>query len=323
MRSYRANRSFLLKRIKQSGVLQNRRPLIVICQVVHLGDIVACEPIVRHVRQENPNGFIVFALHRNYRALADSHPEIDHVLPLFCVTEWALFAEAPFFTKVVDLNIDGRNCGICDRPWHKREGNRGVTTENYYGFGNLLQVYCKTAGVPIPPNGPKVFPRSEDLEIVDRLELPECFVTFHGGSNETDRRLPPAAWRSVVDHINSRWQLPVLELGLEPVLINSLEGMNISLCGKLSILQTAEVIRRSVLYLGSDSGPAHLANAVGVYGIIALGHYRHFLQYLPYSGNYADQLKSQILQHDGPLHEMPVNMIIKAIDNRLSSVANY
>lgn len=34
------------------------------------------------------------------------------------------------------------------------------------------------------------------------------------------------------------------------------------LTGTLSILESAEVIRRSSLFIGLDSGPAHLANAV-------------------------------------------------------------
>jgi ADP-heptose:LPS heptosyltransferase len=323
MRSYRANALSLQRRLIDVRAGVGTRPIIAVSQVVHLGDIVACEPVVRLLRQDHPNAFIVFALHLNYRELADTHPDIDHVLPLICISEWARFAHSPFFDRVVDLNIYGRTCGLCGEPWHKRDGNNGVTCDNYYHFGNLLQIYCKSAGVPVPPDGPKVFPRPEDMEEVDSLGLPECFVALHSGSNESDRRLPPAAWRTVVDHINSRWHLPVIEIGLEPLLINSKEGMNVSLCGELSVLQTAEVIRRSALYLGSDSGPAHLANAVGAYGIIALGHYRHFQQYLPFSGSFADPLQSEVLHYDGPLDELPANRIIKAIDNRLSIVMNF
>jgi ADP-heptose:LPS heptosyltransferase len=111
-----------------------------------------------------------------------------------------------------------------------------------------------------------------------------------------------------------------VEVGLKSLVVTPDGEMNRSLCGQLSILQTAEVIRRSSLYIGSDSGPAHLANAIGTYGVIVLGHYRHFRRYMPYSGDYANGNRCQLLYNDGPVSAMPVDTIIDAINYRLSAV---
>lgn len=42
------------------------------------------------------------------------------------------------------------------------------------------------------------------------------------------------------------------------------QGSSVNLCGKLTPRETAAVLRRSELFLGPDSGPMHVAGAVGV-----------------------------------------------------------
>lgn len=319
-RSFRVNRAALRRQLKRAGVVHRQRQVIVISQVVHFGDIVACEPAVRQVRRQKPESFIVFALHHSYRELVDAHPEIDHVLPVTCVTEWARFAGSGMFDCIIDLNIDGRTCEICGVPWHKQGGNRGVTVESYYNVGNLLQAYCKSASLVAPTDGPRIYQRKNNITVVNCLNLPERFVVLHAVSNENDRELPVAMWQKIILYINNHWRLPVVEIGLNPIVLAPNDVANRSLCGQLSILQSAEVIRRCVLYLGTDSGPAHLANAVGAYGIIIFGYYRHFRRYMPYSGDYANGIRCELIYHEGPVVEMPIARIIEAIDRRLSSV---
>jgi ADP-heptose:LPS heptosyltransferase len=314
------HRSELRRRLEQAGVRAMQRQVIVISQVVHLGDIVACEPVVRKVRREMPKSFIVLALHRNYRALADANAEIDHVLPVSCVTEWARFAGSGLFDRIIDLNIDGRVCEICGVPWHKPGGNRGITVESYYSSGSLLKAYCESAGLDAPTDGPRIETPPDDIATVNRQILPERFVVLHADSIEKERELPVTVWRQIIFYINNHWRLPVIEIGLKTIVLSPNDPANRSLCGQLSILQSAEVIRRCVLFLGIDSGPAHLATATGAFGIIALGHYHNFQRYMPYSGDYANGVRCELLYHDGPVSELPVTRIIEAIDRRLSAV---
>ena len=318
--SFRINGAALRRHLKRAGVYTGQRRVIVISQVEHLGDIVACEPVVRQVRKQMPESFIVFAICHDYRELVDSHPEIDHVLPVACVSEWARFAGSGMFDQVIDLNIDSRKCKICGVPWHKPDGNRGVTFESYYKVGNLIEAYCKSAGLVAPTDGPKIYLNKNDTTVINRLHLPEHFVVLHASCNEPTRELSVATWKKIISHINNRWMLPVVEVGLEPTVLSANDVANRSLCGRLSILQTAEVIRRCVLFMGIDSGPAHLANAVGAYGIIILGHYQNFRRYMPYSGDYAHGIRCELLHHDGPVAEIPITRIIEAIDRRLSAV---
>jgi heptosyltransferase III len=315
-RSYLINYFKLRMRIAMATARAPERKTVVISQIVHMGDIVACEPVIRHVRQVQPDAFIILALQKNYRELADTHPEVDHTLALECVTEWIKFASVPCFDEVIDLNVYERACAICHIPWRKLKGSGGVTVSNYYLFPNLLAAFTASAAITVAADAPRMYVSRRDIEFVDALNLPDKYVCLHAASNEIEREFPVEKWRKVVEHIRTRWKIPVVEIGLKTAL--SLEKSDRSLCGQLSIMQSAEVIRRSLLYLGSDSGPAHLANAVGAYGIILLGQYRYFKKYMPYTGNYGEGKNSELIYHEGTVADLPVDRVLAAIDRRLA-----
>ena len=92
----------------------------------------------------------------------------------------------------------------------------------------------------------------------------------------------------------------------------------VNLCGRLSLLETAEVIRRAALFVGVDSGPAHLANAVGTPGVVLLGRYRGFDAYVPYSGGYADGSNATLVRADGPAATIDPAAVARAVRAELA-----
>jgi heptosyltransferase-3 len=83
-------------------------------------------------------------------------------------------------------------------------------------------------------------------------------------------------------------------------------------------MQTAEVIRRAALFIGIDSGPAHLANATGTPGIILLGRHAGFESYTPYSAGYADGTLADLVRCDGPAANIEVESVIARVSKRLA-----
>ena len=63
-----------------------------------------------------------------------------------------------------------------------------------------------------------------------------------------------------------------------------------------------------------------LANAVGPFGIILLGHYRAFERYMPYSGDYANGAKAELIYEDGPAANITVERVYQALEKLLQSV---
>ena len=115
--------------------------------------------------------------------------------------------------------------------------------------------------------------RCSGIRGVDRLGHPTHFVVIHCVSSEVIRDWPREKWIELVAEILEELGLPVVEIGTRAVVVTRDAIRRRSLCGKLSIQQTAEVMRRAALFIGIDSGPAHIANAVGSPGVILLGGY--------------------------------------------------
>lgn len=312
-----ARGSFLLHLIRlrwlkyRIGKETPNQKLIAINLIEHFGDIVACEPVSRHIRNKYPESYIIWCVREPYRELIDANPFVNKTLVVYCLTEWIFLAKSGIFDETIDLHIQGRICPVCKVPLKKSKGNKQITLENYYNVGNILSTFCQSAGLPALNEQPRIYIPKHVEKNIDAYHLPERFIVIHGLSNGSERNWSAVGWQEIIGRIFKTFQLPVVEVGLSSVLNTNLNSSNyLNFCGRLSILETAEVIRRSELFIGVDSGPAHLAHAVGTYGIILLGHFGKFKQYMPYSGWY----KNEIIYEDGPVAGIPTEKVFQAIE---------
>lgn len=311
-----ARLAFLRARARLTG-----RRLIVIGLTERLGDIVACEPMIRHLRTLYPNGLIVWAGRSAYLDMVRHHPQLDGTIPLHCITEWNWLRTLPLFDHVCDLHINGKYCGACGegRSLQKQGPNSNVTIYNYYKFGSLIESFSRSADMPLTQDEqPALHVDPSTNAAVDRFALPARFVTIHAQSEEPIRNWNKDGWNAMIDHINQVYGLPVVELGIHSELDRAEGPGYLNFCGRCSLSESAEIIRRSSLFVGIDSGPAHLANAVGTPGLILLGHYRIFRHYSPYSGRYADPSRPHLIQFDGPVSEIPLELCIARVDELLA-----
>lgn len=291
--------------------------MICLSLVEHMGDIVAAEPIIRRLREEYPDAFLVWCIGKPYRELADSHPEVDMALPVRCLTGWILLRSLGLFDRVVDLHLPNRICGTCQVPLTKNSGNLQISASNYYSYGNLLNVMAQNAGIVVVDEAPRIYIPDEACRNVDRYTLPKRFVAIHCAANEDSRNWDVLKWRELVGRIGDEFGVDVVEVGLNSELPGFDSRNYRNLCGQLTILETAEVIRRAQLFVGIDSGPGHTANAVGSYGVILMGQYRDFLRYMPYSGLYETGENAEVIHYAGPARDIPVNLVFDAVARKL------
>lgn len=285
------------------------RPIVVIGLVEHLGDIVACRPVSAHVRRTNPDSWIVWPVREAYRPLVDSDPNVDESLELGCLTEWMHVREWRIWDRVVDLHVHGRSCEVCRRTLQREDPC--ITLRNYYDHGSLLEVFSQAAGLPRLSEQPRLEVPPEEREWGERLDLPCRIVVFHGVSNQASRDWADGKWSELIARLNSQG-VETAEIGLEPI-VRTNPGRHRDLCG-LPLLRSAEVLRRARVYVGVDSGPAHLANAVDTRGVVLLGDYSRFgNQYTPYTGGYADGSNATLLRSDGPASSLSVDTVERAV----------
>jgi len=299
---------WLRARLKIQG-----RKLVVINLTEHMGDIIACEPVARQVRSLHPRDYIIWSTKAVYAPLVANHPCVDEVMAVFCLYEWIRLRRRNLFDQVYELHPSGRMCGVCHEPLENKAYAPEITLDNYYNHGSLLQVFSRCAGLPALADAPKVYLPPCVKKRIDGLNLPRKFIALHCTSNETTRDWTKDGWVKLVARMRQEFNCPLVELGLKPVLA---EFGAINLCGKLEMLETAEVISRSNLFIGVDSGLAHFANAADIPGVVLLGHYRDFKNYCPFTGGYSDGSNAHLVHFDGPLREMPFEDAWTAVHER-------
>ncbi len=293
-----------------------RRELIVVTLIEHFGDIVACEPVVGHLRKNHRRPWLVWVCTPRYAELVRHHPGIDFVATVPCLTSWIIARRFSLGHRHVDLHLNGRSCPVCRRAL-ANHANPSVTMANYYDLGSLQEAFTLAAGLPSLNEQPTIhFPGNIDAKLAS-LGLPRDYVVVHAKSNEAERDWPLDRWPELARKISGKFGLAVIEIGLVSVLTQKSEAKFTNLCGQLSLLETARVIQQARIFIGIDSGPAQLANAVQCPGIILLGKYRTFSNQMPYSGFYRNG-GATILRTNGGLDLIPVSEITAAVGRSLA-----
>lgn len=286
--------------------LKKGQELIAIIRTEHFGDIVAAEPISRYVRQLHPSACIVWFVKPSFHELVDYNPEINQVFREFCVTERRTLISTGVFDRVYELQFRNNNvCVKCDVSTDNPVAEqRGINVHNYFNFGNLLEVFSKTAGLisiqerfPVDDQ-PKLYLQDKHRLKVDSLQLKRPFIVVHCQSNFAPKDWPAERWEQLIHWITDQYGYQVVEIGLKSNLTIRTDAYT-NLCGQLSILETAEVIKRADFLIGLDSGPSHLGNAVGTFGIILMGALATFASYNPYSGSYGRQENARLVRKEG------------------------
>jgi ADP-heptose:LPS heptosyltransferase len=93
--------------------------------------------------------------------------------------------------------------------------------------------------------------------------LPRPIVTVHPGATDPRRRWPPERFAEVIAGISGRASVVLVGTGDEAEAAAACGPVARSLVGGLSVPGLVGVLRQSAVVLANDSGPRHLAQAVG------------------------------------------------------------
>ncbi|RYC70623.1 glycosyl transferase [Spirosoma sordidisoli] len=312
--------SFALKYIhlQRLKLKAGGRPLVAIILSEQMGDIIACEPVARDVRQRHPDAYIIWVVREAYIELVKHHPDLDGYLVEKCPSERMWLIRSGIYDKVYNLHISHRKCKYCpEDPINPTADQIGLTFDNYYHRGDLLYMFSQAAGLPALTDEPRMYIPEPVRERVASLKLPARPIVIHCQSSHVLRDWPAENWNRLVQWLIDTYRYPVVEIGLKPV-VHINDSQYISVCGQLNLLETAEVIRHARLFVGIDSGPAHMANAGGTESVLLLGKLFDFVDYLPYSGRYKRGEGVTILNKFGyPCAELPYEWVQQAVAQRL------
>jgi len=281
--------------------LDPKRPpkRILIIKPDHIGDLILAIPAIKAIRFAFPRSRIIALVGEWCLPLTELIPEIDEAIGyrpgLFArgrksglSERMKLFAQLwdGRFDMAVDLRPTWLSVALAaskrfkwriDRSSHRlRMKLRGRASIWDHEVERNLEP-LKMAGIPTPSHIslsltiPKHIKDNVD-EMFDKLFTRETgpIVAFHPGSPVKLKRWAPSNFAELGDRL---WE----ELGARVLLVGSRSEVDISreiismmrhkpadLTGRTDLLTLAGVLERCDLFVGNDSGPMHIAAALGV-----------------------------------------------------------
>lgn len=248
-----------------------------------LAEVVRAVPALRHLRDTYPIARVSVVAAAPAKELLDACPFVDRTVLLERPSEALLerFDVAISFSHPEDqaLAIDAVEAGT-RIAWRATASqgdgpNRPVWPQRLDGASRMLRLAWLLGGA-LQADGSiglwaSLADRNGAASLVSGVQRPIALV--HVGSSDARRRWPTDRWGRVIDAVDAA--------GLEPILVGTdadrawvdeVEDAAThparSLVGDTTVGQLVGLLERAALFVGSDSGPAALAGALGVRSVI-------------------------------------------------------
>lgn len=278
---------------------------ILIVNVNWLGDVLFSTPAIRAIKKAYPDCYLACTVVPRVKELLENNPYLDELI-IFDekTTHWSPFAKIKFISELRKKKFDTAIlfhrsftralicylAGIKERIGYYTKKRSSFLTRSLtladrdsvhrvdYFLG-LLQL------VGIEEVEDKTYDfilTDKDHEFIKTLFnknsiLQEDFIVIaHVGANWSPKRWPPNHFAKLLDKLIKEFNAKVIITGSKKDLdiVNTVSNLMINraliLCGKTTLSELGALMQNSSLVVSADSGPLHIAAAVGAKRIIAL-----------------------------------------------------
>ncbi len=270
---------------------------ILVIRLDRIGDVVLSTPVLHELRRSFPHAFIAMMVRPPCHELLEGHPALNEVLvydkegrerSVFGTIRFALRLRRHEFDTALVLHPSNRShwipwlAGIPTRIGYRRKHSwlltqrlphrkqEGRQHEAAYAL-ELLQPFGIAPGVPKP----SVVVRDAAVHQVEAMlaaasiHPAETLVAVHPSASCISKRWMPERFAEVADRLAAEHAARIcLVAGASDA--DSVERMAramrqpaLNLAGRLTLGQLAALLRRCRLLISNDSGPVHIAAAVG------------------------------------------------------------
>jgi len=257
-----------------------RSPLVLVGLHQHLGDVVMASAVVRELRRRHPDAALCFATQRRFRSLVAYNPRIDHVIDCDCVGSLVDLARHPAFDRRYLLVLHGNHCELCGGSYQDPYAPfvaSGIDASGWFLHGrHLVDLMFERLGW----NGADATPElhvpaqiSADMRRLRRrlvLSPAVPVVAMHMTTPHWPaKQWPRAKFSALIERVTRDLDAQVIVVGGERVAALPREA--IDLTRRTTLLETAALLAEVDLFVGVDSGPSHLAAAVGTPSVLLFG----------------------------------------------------
>jgi ADP-heptose:LPS heptosyltransferase len=278
-------------------------PRILIVRLSHIGDCLLTIPLATALRKALPGATIGWAVEPPSDRLLACVPEIDQVLTL--PRKWSRSVGGWIAARQIvrsfspDVAIDPQSLtkssglawlsGAAKRVGFARPEGRElapwlatdlIASARLHLVDRTLETLEALDVAPSAPQWSLVLPEC-DRRFADKLvreeELAPAFVVVNPGGTWPAKRWLPARFADVAIHLHRSRGIRSLvvwagdeERGWASAIAERAHGAA-TLAPKTSLTELAAILARAAFYLGGDSGPMHLAQAVGTSCVALFG----------------------------------------------------
>ena len=271
---------------------------ILVVKLDHLGDVVLATPVFSNLRRAYPNAELHALTGTWSRVVLEKHPDVNKVLeynsPTFCRIGQPTPLKETFqlyqqlrhqkYDLLVELRGDWRIvCFALLRVTPKRLNRASLQIANKLGFAQFSGTHeatrnldvLKRAGIPTPTQTTIFSVTAEDKKwtsnflAVRQIDKERPLIAIHPGSPIPLKRWLPERYAELADWLIARKRAQILFVGVEdeiPIITEIQAGMqaqSVNIAGKTTLIQLASILHTCDVFIGNDSGPMHLAAAVG------------------------------------------------------------
>ena len=261
---------------------------ILIIQTASLGDVILATPLIEKLHRFFPQARIDFLLKEGSEALLRHHPLLKHVmvwdksekkyqrlrelLGIIREQKYDLVVNTQRFASTGILTAfsgAGQTTGFKKNPFslffshrhaHKISKQEGGPHEIKRNL-KLIERYTDATIVK-----PKLYPSQHDFAKVSQYKTRQ-YITLSPGSLWFTKEFPATKWTEFVSQLDKELVVCFLGSGKEKekinrIMKNSGHVNSLNMAGKLTLLESAALMRDALMNYTNDSAPLHLASAM-------------------------------------------------------------
>ncbi len=271
---------------------------ILVVKLDHIGDVLLASPVFSNLRKSYPNTELHALTGTWSRIILENHPDVDKVLtynsPSFCRSgqptsikeTYQLYRQlrSQKYDLLVELRGDFRiACFSLFDVTPKRINRASLQIANRLGSRLFSGKHETTrnldvlmhAGIPTPIQETTFAIAKQDeiwtsdFIVTQDFNNHDPLIAIHPGSPIPLKRWKPNRFAELADWLIKQKSAQVIFVGVEdeiPIIKkiqNLMIGESTNIAGKTTIPQLASILKKCKLFIGNDSGPMHLAAAVG------------------------------------------------------------
>lgn len=258
---------------------------ILIIQTASLGDVILSTSVGEILHKQFPDASIDFLIKKGYQQLFNGHPFVNKVhvwdksvnkyrnlfnialkirrLKYDAVINVQRFASSGFISVLSGAPF---RSGFTKNPLsftfsHKVAHDIKSSVHEIYRNLELIKPLISTELLR-----PRLYPTSKDLEFTQQWKS-QIYVTISPASLYFTKQLPAGKWIELIQNLSSSTNVILLggqqDNSLCETIVDCCKSVKVvNLAGKLTLLQSASIMKDAIMNYVNDSAPQHIASAV-------------------------------------------------------------